>query len=130
MTLTIIARNKATGTTRTISPAPLFAGQSTTGPGLPLPTPSADDMVQDLLAHLHSLVPDLPAAVLHQADRYARDMWGGSRPYIAKKAGEGRSAVADAIRRAHAQGLRVGAICRQHQVSRATVYRALGMPDA
>ena len=125
MTITITTRNKTTGATRA-----LFAGQSTTGPGLPLPTPNADDVVQDILAAVLRFSPAIKPDVLHQAERYARDMWGGSRPYIAKKAGESRSAVADAIRRAHANGLRVGAICRQHQVSRATVYRALGMPDA
>lgn len=127
MPITITTRNKTTGATRTISPAPtLFTGQSTTGPGLPLPTPSADDLVQDLLAHIHRLAPDVPADVLHQADRYARATWGGSRPYISKKLGEGISHRNAAIRAHHQRGLRVGAIARLMDCSESQVERALG----
>lgn len=129
MTIAATARktNGRTTDRTTGQPASLFIGQSTTGPGLP--EPSADDVVQDMLATIARLAPSIPAEVLHQADRAVRDMWGGSRPYISKRLGEGRSQLADAIRRSHAQGNRVGAICRLHHVSRATVYRVLGMPE-
>lgn len=118
MSITIVSRNKATGQKT------LYTSQSTTGAGLP--QPSADDVVQDLLAYLVTLAPDLPPEVLARADRYARDTWGGSRPYISKKLGEGISHRNAAIRRHHQNGLRVGAIARLMECSESQVERALG----
>lgn len=113
----IVSTNRATGETRTI-----WAGQSTQA----MPQPSADDLVQDLLAHIATLAPDLPPDVLAQADRYARETWGGSRPYISKRLGEGIQARNAAIRAHHQRGLRVSAIARLMDCSPSQVERALG----
>jgi hypothetical protein len=138
MTITITARNPATGATRTVSRAaasrPLFTGQSTTGPGVALPQPSADDVVQDILATVATLLAkaapgvdaDTTATLLAEADRQARHNWGGERPYISKRLGDSISQRTHAIRAAYAQGMRVGAIARQLCCTTSQVERALG----
>jgi hypothetical protein len=112
--------------------APLFTGQSTTGPGLAMPQPSAEDVVQDILATVATLLVNAPtdnvclATLLADADRLARANWGGERPYISKRLGDSISQRTRAIRAAYAQGMRVGAIARQQCCTTSQVERALG----
>lgn len=121
----------ATTAPRTASRAatrPLFTGQSTTGPGVP--QRSADNIMQDIAALVH--IHFGPATTPGQRDAFLAELratWCGGSHYIDKALGDVIQKRNAAIRRAHSQGMRVGAIMRAHHVSRATVYRALGMPD-
>jgi hypothetical protein len=125
------ARTKPTSPAATAAPT-LFTGQSTTGPGLP--QPHTDDVVQDILATVATLLAkatprmdaDTLATLLADADRLARSAWGGERPYISKRLGDSISARSRAIRAAYAQGMRVGAIARQQCCTTSQVERALG----
>jgi len=132
MSITTTHRTKSTPA------APLFTGQSTTGPGAALPQPSADDVLQDALAefvrHLKKAglaVSDeaLAAAAAH-ADQAVRANWGGFNAYIAVRRGmPAGMQYAAAIRRDHQQGLHYGAICRKYGLSKSTVYRILGQKE-
>ena len=86
--------------------------------------PSDDDIVQDILA---AVAQDVPAKKLAEIEARIRDTWGGCKVLIGKKRGESRHEKAEAIRRDYAAGLAVGALCRVHSVSRATVYRVIGV---
>lgn len=77
----------------------LFTGQSTTGPGQ-----HPDDFVCDVLAIVAALLPGLQPEQLHKADAAVRERWGGDRPYIAKRIGQGRSDRNAAIRRDYLHG--------------------------
>jgi len=120
--------------TKSTPAAPLFTGQSTTGPGAALPQPSAEDVVQDILATVATLLAkaqprldaDTVATLLTDADRLARANWGGERPYISKRLGDSISQRTRAIQAAYAQGMRVGAIARQQSCTTSQVERALG----
>lgn len=83
-------------------PASLFTGQSTTGPGVAEQHP--DDFVCDVLAIVAALVPGLLPEQVSQADAAVRERWGGDRPYIAKRIGQGRSDRNAAIRRDYLHG--------------------------
>ncbi|MBA4282431.1 hypothetical protein [Ralstonia sp.] len=85
---------------------------------------STEDIVQDILA---AVAQDVPAKKLAEIEARIRDAWGGCNVWIGKNRGESRHEKAAAIRRDYAAGLAVGALCRVHGVSRATVYRAIGV---
>jgi len=100
--------------------APLFNGQSSGSGG-------GDDFVCDVLAMVRDLIPGFSADQAAAVDLALRERWGGDRPYIAKRHGEGRSDRNAAIRRDHQRGESVALLCRRYQVSRVTVWRVLGL---
>lgn len=106
--------------------APLFTGQSTTGPGVERAMGS-DDFVCDLLRIAGQVLGGIDGDQARAIDTAVREQWGGDRPYIAKRVGEGRSERNEAIRRDHRRGEAVALIMRRHQVSRRTVYRVVGI---
>jgi Mor family transcriptional regulator len=106
--------------TKTNGSASLFTGQSSA-------SESGDDFVCDVLALVRNLVPEVTADQAAAVDLALRERWGGDRPYIAKRHGEGRSDRNAAIRRDHQRGESVALLCRRYQVSRVTVWRVLGL---
>jgi Mor family transcriptional regulator len=87
------------------------------------PTPSApfvpdeNDFVADVLAAVHEIWPELCADKLRQAEAQIRERWGGDRPYIGRRPGQGRSGRNDAIRREHQAGERVPYLARRYQLT-------------
>lgn len=102
-------------------------------PSEPLPPPAMpwddagdDDIVADILKRVLALAPQLSAALLQplaQIDREVRETWGGDRPYIARRAGQGSSARNDAIRRDHRAGERTGLLCRRYHLTPRQIQR-------
>jgi Mor family transcriptional regulator len=84
-----------------------------------------DDIVADILRRLVQLTPGFSAAVLQQVERDIRAHWGGDRPYIARRAGEGTSARNEAIRRDHQAGERTGLLCRRYRLTPRQIQRIL-----
>ena len=98
--------------------APLFAGQSSDH-GNP------DDFVDDVLATVRTLVPGLAPEVCAQASAAIRERWGGDRPYIARRAGEGRSGRNEAIRRDYQMGERLALLERRYSISQRHILRII-----
>lgn len=100
--------------------APLFHGQSTAhAPAID------DDFVCDVLALVQQMAVSVTAEQLAAIDAAARERWGGDRPYIAKRQGEGRSDRNAAIRRDFQRGESVPLLMRRYQLSRVTIWRVL-----
>lgn len=102
----------------------LFTGQSTTGPGLAMPQPHADDdFVDDVLALVARLVPGMTPEHAAQAAQAVRERWGGDRPFIARRAGEGRSGRNEQIRRDYLRGERLALLERRYGLSQRHLIR-------
>ena len=92
----------------------------------PVPyVPDENDIVADMLAVVRELWPELPPEKLQQAERHIRERWGGDRPYIAMRAGDGRSVRNDAIRRDHLAGERIPLLMRRYDLSRSRINEIL-----
>lgn len=91
--------------------------------------PDDNDIVADMLATVRELWPDLAPQKLAQAEAQIRERWGGDRPYISRRAGEGRSARNQAIRRDHQAGERVALLERRYGLSRFQIHRILAAPS-
>lgn len=115
MTITAARKPRAT-------PAPLFAGQSTREHTAPL----HDDFVCDLQDLLRHHIAGIGDDTLRTLGAAIRERWGGDKPYIARRPGEGRSERNAAIRREYRRGDPVPLLMRRHNVSRVTVWRVLG----
>ena len=87
--------------------------------------PDENDIVADMLAVVLELWPELPADKLQQAERQIRERWGGDRPYIAIRQGDGRSARNEAIRRDHRNGERIPLLMRRYDLSRSRINEIL-----
>lgn len=79
--------------------------------------PHTDDVVEYTLRCVLALAPELSAAVLEHADRQVRAVWSGDRPYIARRAGEGKSSRNAAIKRDHQAGERLKLLARRYELS-------------
>lgn len=90
---------------------PVFEGQS-------YPEQSGDDFVQHVLEVVAGLIPGINPADLAAADAAVRERWGGDRPYIARRMGEGRSQRNDAIRRDYLAGERFELLERRYGLTR------------
>lgn len=88
--------------------------------------PDESDFVSDVLAAVREIWPDLCADKLRQAEAQIRERWGGDRPYIGRRAGQGRSARNEAILRDHRNGERVPLLMRRYKLSRQRIYQILG----
>lgn len=101
--------------------APLFHGQSTAHAAPAID----DDFVCDVLALVRLLAAGVTAEQLAAIDAAARERWGGDRPYIAKRQGEGRSDRNAAIRRDFQRGESIPLLMRRYNLSRVTIWRVL-----
>ena len=86
---------------------------------------AGEDIVSDILRRVVQLSPAFTAALAAQVDRQVREHWGGDRPYIARRAGEGTSARNAAIRRDHRNGEHIGLLCRRYRLSRQRIHQIL-----
>lgn len=109
--------------------APLFHGQSTAHQ-----PEVVDDFLCDVLAIARAeMLAEFPGqekkvdAAIARADPKGRERWGGDRPYIAKRHGEGRSDRNAAIRRDYQRGEAIPLLMRRYSLSRVTIWRVLGM---
>lgn len=87
--------------------------------------PHSDDIVEYMLQCVLALAPSLNQAVLDAADKHMREVWGGDRPYIARRSGDGLSARNAAIRRDHQAGERIPLLMRRYGLSRFQLHRIL-----
>lgn len=101
-------------------PAPLFAGQSSEADQR-----CTDDFVDDLLAIVCRRLPGLSVELAAEVAAEVRGLWGGSRPYIARRAGEGRSARNEAIRRDYHRGERLPLLERRYKLSQGQLSRII-----
>jgi Mor family transcriptional regulator len=111
-------------TARTAKPATtptLFVGQSTTSSTHA--APQGDDFVSDVLSLVAERLPDADDATLRAVDVAIRERWGGDRPYIARRHGEGRSDRNMAIRRDFAQGAGLGLLERRYGLCKRQLLR-------
>lgn len=108
-------------TSRRQSAAPLFVGQSAT-----------DDSPDDFVAYLIRVMvtAGVKAEVAGTVGQQVTEEWGGDRPYIAKRLGEGRSERNEAIRRDFQRGESIPFLMRRYQLSRVTIWRILGLEAA
>lgn len=90
----------------------LFVGQSTEHAA-----PSSEDFVDDVLALVASMVPNLTPACCAAVGQAVRERWGGDRPYIARRAGDGRSGRNEAIRRDYLKGERLALLERRYSLT-------------
>ena len=89
----------------------VFAGQSYLAEDRP------DDFVCDVLRVLRELLPKITDDQAAAADLAVRERWGGDRPYIAKRLGEGRSERNDRIRRDYLAGERFELLERRYGIT-------------
>jgi hypothetical protein len=90
---------------------------------------AGDDIVADILQRVVALTPGFSAALAVQIDRDVRDLWGGDRPYIARRAGEGSSQRNAAIRRDWRAGERIGYLVRKYGLTRQRIHQILALPE-
>lgn len=85
--------------------------------------PHTDDVVEYMLRCVLALAPSLNQAVIDTADRHMREVWGGDRPYIARRAGDGLSTRNAAIRRDHQAGERIPLLVRRYGLTARQISR-------
>jgi Mor family transcriptional regulator len=90
---------------------------------------AGDDIVADILQRVVALTPGFSAALAVQIDRDVRDLWGGDRPYIARRAGEGSSQRNAAIRRDWRAGERIGYLVRKYGLTRQRIHQIVALPE-
>jgi len=109
-------------------PAPPAQATPPTAPTMPWDG-AGDDIVADILQRVVAITPGFTAALAAQVDRDVRDLWGGDRPYIARRAGEGSSQRNAAIRRDWRAGERIGYLVRKYGLTRQRIHQILALPD-
>lgn len=92
---------------------------------------SENDIVQDILARVAEAAAKqggkpLDEAALKKIDSDVRQQWGGDRPYIGIKMGEGHSERNSRIYRQHLAGERSEFLARRHSLSKSQVERIIG----
>ena len=120
--MTITAARKPT-TRSAQAAAPLFHGQSTSNNA----ATNQDDFVSWFVAAAQEECPEMTDEQAARLASRACETWGGDRPYIAKRQGEGRSDRNAAIRRDFQRGESVAFLSRRYGLSRMQIYRLLGM---
>lgn len=87
--------------------------------------PHTDDIVDYTIACILALAPSLSAAMMAPAAKQVRETFGGDRPYIARRQGDGRSARNDAIRRDHQAGERIPMLMRRYGLGRTQLHQII-----
>ena len=97
----------------------VFAGQSYGHESYP------DDFVCDVLRLLRQLAPKITDEMAAQVDAALRARWGGDRPYIALRLGQGRSERNERIRRDYLAGERLELLERRYGLSQRHLIRVV-----
>lgn len=92
---------------------------------------SENDIVNDILARVAEAATKQPGkpldeAALKKIELDVRQQWGGDRPYIGLKTGEGHSERNSRIYRQHLAGERSEFLARRHSLSKSQVERIIG----
>lgn len=105
---------------------PTRAAAATAPATQPVPTPAAsDDIVQDMLSVVMALAPEFTQALAERADAELRQRWGGDRPYIARRRGEGSSARNARIKADYLRGERISYLSRHYELSERRILQIL-----
>lgn len=89
------------------------------------PPHNPDDIVQDMLSLVISLAPAFTQALADQVDAEVRQRWGGDRPYIARRRGEGNSDRNTRIKSDYLRGERVSYLSRHYKLSERRILQIL-----
>ena len=87
--------------------------------------PSENDIIDDILALVIAMSPDFQAALARQISEAARKKWGGDRPYIARRSGEGRSSRNEQIIRDYQNGEHIPLLERRYRLSKARIWQII-----
>ena len=88
-------------------------------------SPSDNDIIDDLLARVIALAPSFSAALARQISREAREQWGGDRPYVARKTGDGHSSRNLSIKRDYLAGEHMRLLERRYQLKRSRIWEII-----
>ena len=84
-----------------------------------------DDVVQYTLACVLAMAPQLNEAILLHASARVREVFGGDRVYISRRAGEGTSARNAQIKRDYLAGEHIPLLERRYGLSRARIWQII-----
>ena len=84
-----------------------------------------DDVLEYQMRFVLAMAPQLSEAMVQAAAAHTRAMFGGSRAYIARRAGEGTNARNEALRRDYLVGERINLLARRYGVSERQVLRII-----
>lgn len=92
---------------------------------------SENDIVNDILARVAEAAAKQPGkpldeGALKKIELDVRQQWGGDRPYIGLKTGDGHSDRNSRIYRQHLAGERTDFLARRHSLSKSQVERIIG----
>ena len=85
----------------------------------------SDDVVEYTLRCVLALAPQLTQAVVDEADRHARSLFGSTKPYVARRQGDGRSERNDDIRRDYRNGERLPYLVRKYRLTERRICQIL-----
>jgi Mor family transcriptional regulator len=71
------------------------------------------------------MAPNFSLALAEQIDRETRKMWGGDRPYISTRRGEGKSTRNDRIKSDYQKGAHVAFLMRHYDLSASRIREIL-----
>ena len=84
-----------------------------------------DDVVEYTLRCVLAMSPSISEAVAQAADRYVREVFGGARVYVGKRAGDGTATRNAAIRRDYRAGERLELLERRYGLGRVQLWRII-----
>ena len=87
--------------------------------------PAHNDIISDILGRVISMAPNFSLALAEQIDRETRKMWGGDRPYISTRRGEGKSTRNDRIKSDYQKGAHVAFLMRHYDLSASRIREIL-----
>ena len=112
------------------APKPTSQTQATiyaepSAPDVPAFEPSENDIIDDILALVIQMAPGFSAALAHQIAAEAREKWGGDRPYVARKIGQGYSQRNQAIKRDYLAGAHLHLLERRYELKRSRLWEII-----
>lgn len=96
-----------------------------TGQDQPAFEPSENDIIDDILGRVIAMAPGFSAAIARQISAEARDQWGGDRPYVARKDGQGTSSRNEAIKRDYLAGEHIPLLERRYGLKRSRLWEII-----
>jgi Mor family transcriptional regulator len=87
--------------------------------------PNENDIIDDILRRVIAMAPGFSEALAAQIDKEARAQWGGDRPYISLRRGDGRSTRNANIKRDYLAGERVPLLERRYGLSARQIWNVI-----
>lgn len=85
----------------------------------------SDDVIEYTLACVLAMAPQLSAAIVQQASAQVREVFGGDRVYISRRAGEGTSARNAQIKRDYLAGEHIPLLERRYGLKRSRLWEII-----